>query len=599
MLKKFLLNTLSSFVGAWLAILFSGVAIVIITLGIIAASSSSDESESVKENSILTLDLSGTIVESLTRGEPDVLGLIQGGGIETPQTLSDITRGLKEGAANSDIKALYIKCGIASASPATFNAIRDAVAEFKKKGKKVYAYAPVYTLGSYYVASLADKIFLNPYGEVRITGLGSTSLYLKGLFDKLGVEFQVVKVGTFKSAVEPYISNEMSSPARAQLDTLFGNMWGYMKGEIAKSRKSLTPTRMDSLVDKGMQVASPESLVKSGLVDELAYERTVNEKLAKLVGVKKENLNFVSPSTLASQTSPSFMNLGGASKNQIAILYASGEIEDGNPAAIDFQTLVPVIVKLAEDDNVKGMVLRVNSPGGSAFGSDQIGEALDYFMSKGKPLSVSMGDYAASGGYWISCCADRIFADPLTITGSIGIFGLIPNVKGLIDKLGVSPQSVNTNPKADFPTLFTPMDSDQLAMMQSYVERGYDRFINRVAKGRKMAPSKVRHIAEGRVWDAMTAKKIGLVDSIAGLQEAVEWTAKRAKIANKYKLSTYPVYEPSLWDMVAMGNISTEKLIALAGSEDFDKLKSLLVKKILSKPRILAKMPEFEVVMSK
>ncbi len=593
MLKKFFLNTLSSFVGAWIALVLFGVVGVIVAVGLVAGMQGTDEVASVKKHSILTLELSGSIVESETPSSINYTALMSGG-IEKPQTLNVIVEGLKEGADNKNIDALYIKCGAALASPATFNAIREAVKEFKKTGKKVYAYGDVYTLGTYYVASVSDKIFLNPYGEIAIQGLGSTSMYLKGLFDKLGVEFQVVKVGTFKSAVEPYISTQMSEPARAQLDTLFSTMWDFMKDGICDNRKKLSGSEIDSLVNNGLMFSTADFAAESGFVDEVVYERVMDERLAKLIDIDKKKLNFVSPSTLIGQLP---WTDAYSSKNNIAVLYATGEIVDGASTGINYQKLVPIITQLADDDKIKGLVLRVNSPGGSAFGSDQIGEALDYFQSKKKPLAVSMGDYAASGGYWISCGADRIFADPLTITGSIGIFGLIPNVKGLSDKLGINPQSVSTNPAADFPTLFTPMDEKQLSIMQKYVETGYDRFIKRVATGRKMTEAKVRQIAEGRVWNAMKAKEIGLVDELGSLKDAIEWTAKKADIYSKYDVSVYPVYEPSFWDVISMGDIEAVRMMKAVSDGDFDEAGMHIARKILSRSRILARMPEFEVTL--
>ncbi len=593
MLKKFFLNTLSSFVGAWIALILFGVVGVIVAVGLVVGMHGTEEVASVKKHSILTLELSGSIVESETPTSFNYTSLMSGG-IEKPQTLNVIVEGLKEGADNKNIDALYIKCGAALASPATFNAIREAVKEFKKTGKKVYAYGDVYTLGTYYVASVSDKIFLNPYGEIAIQGLGSTSMYLKGLFDKLGVEFQVVKVGTFKSAVEPYISTQMSEPARAQLDTLFSTMWDFMKDGICDNRKKLSGSEIDSLVNNGLMFSTADFAAESGFVDEVVYERVMDERLAKLIDVDKKKLNFVSPSTLIGQLP---WTDAYSSKNNIAVLYATGEIVDGASTGINYQKLVPIITQLADDDKIKGLVLRVNSPGGSAFGSDQIGEALDYFQSKKKPLAVSMGDYAASGGYWISCGADRIFADPLTITGSIGIFGLIPNVKGLSDKLGINPQSVSTNPAADFPTLFTPMDEKQLSIMQKYVETGYDRFIKRVATGRKMTEAKVRQIAEGRVWNAMKAKEIGLVDELGSLKDAIEWTAKKADIYSKYDVSVYPVYEPSFWDVISMGDIEAVRMMKAVSDGDFDEAGMHIARKILSRSRILARMPEFEVTL--
>lgn len=595
MLKKFFLNALSSFVGAWVALILFGVVGVIVAVGLVAGLNGTKEVTGVKKHSILTLELSGPIIESETPTSLDYMTVMTGN-IAKPQTLNVIIESLKNASDNKNIDALYIKCGAALASPATLNAIRDAVKDFKKSGKKVYAYGDVYTLGTYYVASVSDKVFLNPYGEIAINGLGSTTMYMKGLFDKLGVEFQVVKVGTFKSAVEPYISTQMSEPARAQLDTLFTTMWNFMKDGICDNRKRLSSAEIDSLVNNGLMFSSADAAVKAGLVDEAVYERTMDERLAKLIDLDKKKLNYVSPSLLVGQIP---WTDAYSSKNCIAVLYATGEIVDGASIGINYQKLVPIITKLADDDKIKGLVLRVNSPGGSAFGSDQIGEALDYFQSKKKPLAVSMGDYAASGGYWISCGADKIYADPLTITGSIGIFGLIPNVKGLADKLGVNLQSVSTNPAADFPTIYSPMDDRQLAIMQRYVESGYDRFIKRVAKGRKMPEERVRQIAEGRVWNAIKAKEIGLVDELGSLGEAIEWTAKKADVYSKYDVAVYPVYEPSFWDMVSAGDIEAMKMMKANFDGDFREIGVYIAEKLLSRNRVLARMPEFEVVIGR
>lgn len=596
MLKKFLLNSLSSFVGTWVALVLFGIVAVIVGISIFAGSLASDAKVSgVTKNSVLVIELNGEIIESETTSSIDYMSLVKGE-FEKPQTLNVIVESLKEAADNKNIKTVYLKCGAAVASPATFNAIRDAVKDFKKNGKKVYAYADGYTLGTYYVASVADKIYLNPYGEMAIQGMGSGSIFFKGLMDKLGIEFQVVKVGTFKSAVEPYISTHFSEPARAQLDTLFSTMWSYMKDGICVNRKKLSSAKIDSLVNNGLMFSSADFAVKSGFVDEAVYERTMDERIAKFIDVDKKKLNYVDPVTLLGQTP---WTQAYSSKNRIAVLYATGEIVDGASSGIDYQKLVPVITELAEDDNVKGMVLRVNSPGGSAFGSDQIGEALDFFMKKGKPLAVSMGDYAASGGYWISCGSDIIFADPLTITGSIGIFGLIPNAKGLADKVGINIEMVSTNPQAAFPTLYKPMDEKQLAIMQKYVEQGYDRFISRVAKGRKMTKDQVKRIAEGRVWNAMKAKEIGLVDSLGGLGKAIEWTAKKADIYDKYEVAVYPEYKPSFWDLIPAGELDMAKMLIGVGKPDITVEGLKFVDKILSRNKVQARMPEFDVNITK
>lgn len=596
MLKRFLQNMLSSFVGSWLALMLFGVVCVIIVVGAIGklaiSSASSAVSESVKSRSVLLLKLDGEIDEVEQVGKPVFTDLARGK-FDAPAALNVIIQGLREGAKNDDIAMLYIECGSLAASPATLNAIRDEVVAFRKSGKKVIAYGDQLGMGSYYVASAADCVYMNPSGELSLNGLGGTSLYMKSLFDKLGVQFQVVKVGTFKSAVEPYIMENMSEPARAQLDTLYGNMWSYIKKEIADSRKGLTPSMIDSLVSvRHISFAPAQASVDAGLIDSLIYGREINSRIAAIVGKDKDKLNFVTPSTLVAQTQ---WGNGYSSRNQIAVLYATGEIVDGGDKGINYEKLVPQIVKLAEDDNVKGLVLRVNSPGGSAFGSDQIGEALDYFRSTGKPLSVSMGDYAASGGYWISCGADRIFADPLTITGSIGIFGLIPNARGLLDKVGINPQMVNTNPSAAFPNAFRPMDESQLAVMQSYVERGYAQFVGRVAKGRKMSEAQVRRIAEGRVWDASTAKRIGLVDELAGLQAAIDWTADKAGVSTKYDVALYPPAEPSIWSLLQMSAGNNAMMQMLFDDDKFETMARDYVERLVGTGRLQARMPAMKV----
>ena len=596
MLKKFLLNTLSSFVGTWIAILLLGVVVVLTVVGLVGsfAINNAGEVEQVKKGSVLRIKLDGPIEETETPAEPD-LGMVMSGDMSMPQTLAVRTEAIREGARNKYIAALYLECGALQASPATLSALRHEIEEFRKSGKQVYAYGDSYGLGSYFVASVADRIYLNPDGEMAIRGLGSMTPYMKGLFDKLGITFQVVKVGTFKSAVEPYILDSMSEPARAQLDTLFGTMWDYMTERIAASRKGkgVTPARINALVSDSLIAVAPAELARtSGLVDSLVYGREIKSRLASLTGKTVEKLNIVGPSTLVKQTP---WTDAYSSKNQIAVLYATGEIQDGASTGINFEKLVPVIVKLAEDENVKGLVLRVNSPGGSVFGSSQIGEALDYFQKKGKPLAVSMGDYAASGGYWISACADRIFADPLTVTGSIGIFGIIPDISGTLDKIGVSPQYVSTNPKADFPSLARKMTPEQTAALQASVNLGYERFTKRVAKGRHMKLDAVKRIAEGRVWSAMTARKIGLVDSLAYLQNAIEWTAAKAGVSGKYDVAAYPQVEPNIWNMLRASGSSLSGMVKVMLDRDPASIAGRYAEKVLRRDKLQARMPEFRI----
>lgn len=550
MLKKFFSNLLSSFVGSWLAlVLFVAVAFVVV-VGVIsqAGLSVSSESKKIPKKSIMKLELNGTIEETERSTDID-FSILMKGKLERPQTLLALTKALAEAKDNSNIQALFIDCKGVSASPATLASLRDAVADFKKSGKKVYAYGDNLSQGDYYVASVADSVFLNPQGELSLSGIGGSVLYMKDFFDKIGVNFQVAKVGTFKSAVEPYTQGRMSEPARAQLDTLYGDFWSIIKNDLAKSRR-IKVNRIDSLMAVNlMMVAKADQIRKWGFVDRCVFRREIDGIFARLVGCDKEDLKYVDASDL---TELSEWGTDYDSSDQIAVLYACGDIAETEEAGINCDKLVPEIVKLADDDNVRGLVLRVNSPGGSVFGSAQIGEALAYFKSKGKTFAVSMGDYAASGGYWISCEADRIFANPLTITGSIGIFGLFPNGKGLLDKLGISPQNVSTNPESSINIPFEPLTEFQMDQMQKYIVKGYDQFVGRVAKGRKMPEARIRQIAEGRVYGGEQALRLGLVDEMGSLFDAVKWVAAKSGVKENHDVAVYPRFEPSFWDMIQM-----------------------------------------------
>ncbi len=549
MLKKFFLNLLSSFVGAWIAMVLFCVVAVFVAIGVAVRLGASDDSATTKvsSDSVLLLDLTGTIIETPEAGDIDFLSLLYGEGVESPTALNILIDGIREGKESDNIKAMYIKCGHPAASPATLNAIRMAVADFKKSGKKVYAYADAMTMGDYFVASQADSLFLNPGGMVEISGLGGTTLFFKDFLDKIGVKMTLVKVGTFKSAAEPYISNQMSAPARAQLDTLYGNMWSYIGRAVAEGRKSLNNESMNKAANEFIVFKPSSEVLKQGYVDRLVYERQVDDIVGKLVDKEGKKVKYYTPETLSENS-----NWGKEynNKNRVAVLYATGEIQEYSRSGIDCYKLVPQITELADDDNVKALVLRVNSPGGSVFGSEQIGEALDYFKSKGKPFIVSMGDYAASGGYWISCTADKIFADPLTITGSIGIFGLFPSAEGLAKKIGITPQTVSTNPGKNISLYYDPT-SEQLDVLQTYINDGYSRFVKRVAKGRNMKEERVRQIAEGRVYDAAQAMDLKLVDKLGSLDDAIAFAASEAGLkTDKYGIAVYPKYKPDFLDLL-------------------------------------------------
>lgn len=547
MLKKFFLNLLSSFTGTMLALMTFGAAIVIVAIGMVGKlGMSASAVQTVQPKSVFVIELSGSIEESETTSRLDMQELMMGR-VERPQALNVILEAIREASANKRIAAIYLKCGAVAASPATLQAIRTELEKFRKNGKPVYAYGSSYTQGAYYVATAASKVLLNPQGTVELRGIGGTSLFFKDLLDKIGVRITAIKVGTYKSAVEPYIQNEMSAPARAQLDTLYGGIWSVVKDDIASARK-IKADQIDTLINRDYISMRPaEEFVKLRLVDKLVYEREVDGIIADAIGVDKKKLNYVD---VPAVVGPQGVMTGYGSSREIAVLYATGEIQELEQGGINCFELVPIITRLADDEDVKGLVLRVNSPGGSVFGSEQIREALQYFKSKKKPLAVSMGDYAASGGYWISAEADRIFANPLTITGSIGIFGLVPDAEGLINKIGVYAQTVSTNPEATFPNLFAPMTPGQHQAMQQWIEHGYDRFVSIVAKGRKMKESRVRQIAEGRVWGAKQALKLGLVDQLGSTEDAIKWVAAKAKLADNYEVAMYPQPQASIWGTI-------------------------------------------------
>jgi protease-4 len=362
-------------------------------------------------------------------------------------------------------------------------------------------------------------------------------------------------------------------------------MWETISTEIATSRH-IEVENIDSMINNCIMFSSTKQVLKSGLIDGLCYEREMDLKFATLLNQEKDDLNFISPSDLVASS----VNIS-PNRDHIAVMYAVGEIAESNNAGINWEKIVPTILDLAEDDNVKGLVLRVNSPGGSVFGSQQIADALQQFKKSGKPFAVSMGDYAASGGYWISCDADYIFASPLTITGSIGIFGLIPNAEALLNKIGVNFQTVATNTNGLVMAPFKPLNEAQMAAVQANVEEGYDQFIKRVANGRKMPESKVRAIAEGRVWDGKMALKLGLIDKLGSLQDAVSWVAAKADLKDP-EVVTYPKNEPSIWNMVydlGRDNLNSEIEKSLSNTMTPQMIEA--IKFILSRKQELALMP--------
>lgn len=532
-MKKFLLSVLSSAVGVLLAVAL------IFAIGVgaaITAAMSMSSLPAVPPRSVLKIDLSGLMAE---RSQDSPLAAFGMGDVRSG--LEDIMLAVKEAAQNKNVAGIYISAGALSASPASLQELRDALLGFRKTGKWVVSYGGTYTQGTYYVCSAAGKVLLNPIGEVEWRGLGGEMMFYKDLLRKIGVEMQVVKVGTYKSAVEPFTSTEMSPANREQVQRYVGDIWDTMKSGVAKSRKIPAAT-LDTLANRYMALRGAKETLASKLVDKLAYEDDALEYVAKLAGKDEAgDVNFVSPSQLAAIHA----DRDGGGDGEVAVYYASGDIVSGSEEgsvfgeAIVADEVIPDLADLADDDDVKAVVLRVNSGGGSAYASEQIWNAVRK-LSKKKPVVVSMGDMAASGAYYMSCAARCIVAQPTTLTGSIGIFGMIPDVSGLMkDKLGIKFDGVKTNAHSDFFSASRPMSGSELALLQGYVDRGYALFTSRVAQGRKMTRQQVDKIAQGRVWTGRDALAIRLVDRLGGLDDAVAIAARQAGL-KKYSTTHLP-----------------------------------------------------------
>lgn len=533
----------TSFLGALCALAVAGfLAVGGFFLIILVIVSSLTNTVKVGEHSALCISLSGVIDER--PGDPEIavsgMSLV---GVEGAQGLSQVVGAIDHAATNDFIEGIYIDCRGASAGVATLQSIRQAIQRFKKRApnKWVYAYGDSYSQGDYLVASVADSVFINPVGELDLHGLSSQTMYFKDLLDKLGVDVQVVKVGTYKSAVEPYTRSDMSEANREQQELFLGNIWQSLSDSIAASRH-ITPQKVRELADKFIFADATKQYQQYGLVDKLQYRRDLEERF------DDEELTLVTPAQYCANFNIAQTN--GGDGPTIAVVYAYGEITEDGDEGITSEEYVPLILGLADDEEIDGLVLRVNSGGGSAFASEQIWDAVEqYKVRTKKPVYVSMGDYAASGGYYISCGADKIYAQTGTLTGSIGIFGMIPNVQGLTkDKLGINTATVSTSASGAFPNIFEPMTPLQAGAMQGYVDRGYELFTKRVAQGRHMVQDSVKLIAEGRVWDGYQAKKLGLVDQIGTLQDAVRDMAKKLG-SDSYTVCALPVLEQSVWDV--------------------------------------------------
>ena len=538
-MKDFIKYTMATVVGLVLVSIIMGILTFVSMAGMIA---SEGMSSPIEKKSVLRITLKGSITERA--GEENPLSKL--GGETTQQiALDQALQALEKAAKNDKIEGIYMEGGILSAYPAEVQELRQALLKFKKSGKWIIAYADTYSRSAYYLCSVADKVYLNPIGMLDWSGLSSNPMFFTGLMKKLGIKMQVFKVGTYKSAVEPYIAEQMSDANREQVSSYQQSIWNNMLKDVAKSRKT-TAEALNSLADSLTILSGPEASVKGGLVDKLCYQDEVKKILKNKAKMEEdESLRFVSISDVALSE-----ELNDKVDDEIAVYYAYGEIKEditggfAQESAITSKQMTKDLQELREDDDVKAVVLRVNSPGGSAYASEQIWREVQ-LLSKEKPVIVSMGALAASGGYYISCGAKKIFAEPTTLTGSIGIFGMIPDATELLtDKLGLSFDVVKTNAHSDFGAMGRPLNESECRLMQAYINQGYELFTGRVAQGRKISQDSVKAVAEGRVWTGEQAMKIGLVDKLGNLNDAIAAAAKAAKI-EKYSVGRYP--EPAPW----------------------------------------------------
>ena len=529
----------------------------------------------LEENTIYRIDLKGTLVEQTGEENPfDALFAEMYGQSTTTVGLSDLLSNIALAKDNDKILGIYLKGGMLSAGPASAKAIRDALLDFKQSGKFVIAYADSYTQTNYYIASVADKIFFNPVGTLMWDGLTAQKEYYTRLFEKIGIEMQILKVGTFKSAVEPYFRTSMSDADRKQTEQYIGGIWNEMKAAVGQSRQ-ITPEQLHAYADECMSLQPQAKYLTYHLVDSLVYIQEMDSILRTYAGTKEYKQLSNSKMTSVERNKVD-------ATDKVAVLYAEGAISDEGADGIVEGKILKTIKKIYKDDDVKAVVFRVNSPGGSADASEQIWHAMKMLQDKGLPVVVSMGDYAASGGYYISCNADYIYAEPTTLTGSIGIFGTVPNINKLREKVGLDIDGVSTNKHSalNVNAIYRGMNPQETALMQNMVERGYDLFTRRCADGRGMSQDEIKKIGEGRVWLGKDALEIGLVDGLGNINDAVAKAVELAELG-EYELVSYPEKTDPIQEMLKMFDTTTpeEQLI-------------MQVREFASKPRIMALMPE-------
>lgn len=535
-------------------------------------------SASLSNNTVYRLQLDGTLVEQAQDPNPfaGLMSTMPGQTAQEVVGLDEILSNIRLAKESDKVKGIYLYGGQLSMGQASAKAIRDALLDFKSSGKWIIAYAHSYGQTNYYVASVADRIYLNPTGAVNWNGLSAQKMYYTRVLEKIGVEMQILKVGTFKSAVEPFFRTSMSEADREQTKRYLNGVWTIMKQAVSQSRNIPVET-LDQLADRYMGIQPQQSYIECGLVDELVYTEALDSIVAAYVGsTDYKCLNTAEMATVSRDSK--------SSDNTIAVIYADGEITDDSGDGIVGTKMVKLAKQVAKEKNIKAIVLRVNSPGGSADASEQIWHAMRTLQEKGLPVVVSMGDYAASGGYYISSEADYIFAEPNTLTGSIGIFGTIPNLKQIREKVGLDMDGVTTNAHSDLESnmVYKGMNPSEQAMMQQMIERGYDLFTRRCAEGRHTSQDAIKQIAEGRVWLGEDALQIGLVDSLGNIDDALAKAAQLAEVED-YQISYFPQRKDFFTELMEQmqnnGMTDEERLV-------------MKVREFVSRPRVMAIMPE-------
>lgn len=545
LMTNFFKQTLSSAIGTILGLaIFSGVSFFgLIVLLVAIATSSKDTTTQVKNKSVLVFDFSTIIQDS----EPSSGGILQKTltGVDEEQiSLRKAIASIEEAEKDSRIVGIYLDGSRANAinslGYASLKEIRKALEKFRASGKKIYAYGVDWSEKEYYLGSVADQVILNPLGVMEINGLSSQPLFLANALDKFGIGVQVVRVGKFKGAVEPFLLNKLSPENREQTQKLLDDFWREWRVSVGKTRK-IAPEKLQAIANN-QALLEADAAKTNGLVDQVAYPDQVVADLKKLTDSDKDDKSFrnISLTDYAKVIEPDAVTVSNSDK-KIAVVYAEGEIVNGKgeTGEVGGDRFAKIFRQIRQDEDIKAVVLRINSPGGSAIASEVMQREIK-LTRQTKPVIVSMGDIAASGGYWIAMDSNRIFAEPTTITGSIGVFGLLLNGQKLGNNNGITWDSVKTSKYADVQTASRPKSPEELEIYQRSVNRIYYTFINKVAQGRKLSPQKVAEIAQGRVWSGAAAKEIGLVDEIGGLNSAIEYAAKEAKLGKNWEIQEYP-----------------------------------------------------------